>query len=171
MFSVNPLKHSNKKLVDVGILKINYRFQNKHCDNGRLELTVTRPLPVVKPLCLTFQDHNQLTIAHHTVQELDLLLINNQSKLFKVRIDKITKDDSLVSVHKVILQSPERSKSHGKSHLHVVLNPNDSVFIKIVVFGKVKGISMFSFLRFMEVKPQESPSILEYNSFQIQVVN
>jgi hypothetical protein len=81
----------------------------------------------------------------------------------------MTKDDSLISIHKIILQCPEESKGNHKKHLQIKLEPNDSVFIKLVIFGKLKGTATFSFLRFVEIKTTGGTALLEYNSFQLQI--
>lgn len=156
-------------LIEIGVLKIFYNFPFKHCDNGFLEIKMFRPSPQFKPLTLTFNSPDQLRFECQTVHELDLLLINNLNRSLRIRVDKMTKDDSLISIHKIILQCPEEIKGVNKKHLQVKLGPNDSIFIKLVIFGKLKGTSSFSFLRFVEFENTGGTSTLAYNTFQLQI--
>lgn len=153
----------------MGTLKLFYNFPLKNCDNGFLEVKMFRPLPPFKPLSLTFSSPKQLQFECQTVHELDLLLINNLNRGLRIRVDKMTKDDSLISIHKIILQRPEEAKNTSKKHLQLRLSPNDSIFIKLVIFGKLKGTARFSFLRFIEFENTGGTSNLAYNSFQLQV--
>lgn len=155
--------------IEIGTLKLFYNFPNKNCDNGFLEIKIFRPSPKFLPLTLSFHSPKQLSFECQTIHELDLLLINNLNRTLRVRVDKMTKDDSLISIHKIILQCPEEQRRPTKKHLQLKLDPNDSMFIKLVIFGKMKGTSLFSFLRFVELKTTGGTSLLEYNSFQLQV--
>lgn len=130
---------------------------------------MSRPPPRFKPLSLSYHSQKQLSIECQTVHELDLLLINNLNRALRVRVDRYTKDDSLISIHKIILQCPEEAKASSKKYLQVKLEPNDSVFVKLVIFGKMRGTATFSFLRFVEQKLQGGTSLLDYNSFQLQI--
>lgn len=160
------------KNIEIGILKIFYKFDKKNCDDGVLEAKVYRPLPDIKPLSLVFHDSLQLKVGYQKVQELDLLLINNQNQVIKIKIDKMVQDDSLISIHKIILQMPHNAKDNSlKNTSLVTLNGNDSIFIKLVIFGKMKGTALFNFLKFTELKKISLNSNLEYSSFQIQVLN
>ena len=130
---------------------------------------MTRPAPLFKPLSLSFHSQKQLSFECQTVHELDLLLINNLNRSLRIRVDRATKDDSLISIHKIILQCPEESKSSNKKYLQIKLDPNDSIFVKLVIFGKMRGTTTFSFLRFIEQKNPGGTSLLDYNSFQLQI--
>lgn len=160
--------HANAA-IEIGTLKLFYHFPNKNCDNGFLEIKMFRPSPRFQPLTLSFHSPKQLSFECQTVHELDLLLINNLNRTLRIRVDKMTRDDSLISIHKIILQCPEEQKSVNKKHLQLRLGPNDSVFIKLVIFGKMKGTANFSFLRFVEMKTTGGSALLEYNSFQLQI--
>jgi DNA uptake protein ComE-like DNA-binding protein len=160
------------KNIEIGIIKIFYKFDKKNCDDGVLEAKVYRPLPDIKPLSLVFHDPSQLKVQYQNVQELDLLLINNQNQVAKIKIDKMVQDDSLISIHKIILQLADSAKESSlKNGSLVTLSANDSVFIKLVIFGKMKGTALFNYLKFTDAKKMSLNGSLEYSSFQIQVLN
>ena len=158
--SMNP-QHPNPSL-DVGHLMVSYRFKRGLCDDGLIEMKILRPKPILKPVSLTFADPKQLQMKQNTVCELDLHLINNTEETVRLKVEKLVRENSMVSIHKIILQTPKRSRFP----LQAQLAAQDSLFIKLVLFARIKGTESFRFLRFLDLS---TGSVLPFHSFQFQV--
>ena len=125
-------------------------------------MKILRPTPILKPISLTFADQKQLQMKQNTVRELDLHLINNTEKTLRLKVEKLVRENSMVSIHKIILQTPNRSRFP----LQAQVAAHDSLFIKLVLFARIKGTESFRFLRFLNLN---SGSVLPFHSFQFQV--
>jgi hypothetical protein len=134
------INKSGKKPQYFGDLHINYSFLDKGNENGLIEVKLGTPSDEKTSLRLITMSSSTLSFPVQQLAGLDCMLVNLTNKSLSVKFDKAPKDNSPISIHKIVV---DEEKGNGIYEI----KDNSSLFLKVIFFPRSKGVFPFTFFK------------------------